>query len=456
MSRKHEYEFLPAALEIQESPPSPIGRAIIYLLILLFSLAVIWSYFGKVDIVAVAHGKIIPGGRDKVIQPLEIGVVHKIHVSEGQQVKRGDVLIELDATNSSADKERTEMELLNTRLEVARLAILLQKTNVNTSLSPQTTSQESLPQATDPFAAYQDTAPNQVALQQSQLESQLNEFSSNIQAIEDQINEQRAKYAVTMKVIKKLRATLPIVTERANALKKLLDSNMGSRQAYLELEQQRIEQQQDIETSKAQLVEIKAAVASAKQRKKAYAAEYRHQQLAQLTEANRKIAALEQELEKVDQRHNLEKLIAPVSGVVQQLAIHTEGAVVTPAQELMRIVPSERHLEVEAWVANKDIGFVNTGQTAEVKVDAFPFTKYGTLDAKLTKMSPDAVPDENLGLVYRAQVLMEKTVIQVEDKLIDLVPGMSVTVEVKTGKRRLLEYFLSPLMEYQDESIRER
>jgi len=145
-----------------------------------------------------------------------------------------------------------------------------------------------------------------------------------------------------------------------------------------------------------------------------------------------------------------------VDGEVQQLDVHTIGGVVTPAQALMVIVPKNAHLEVDAMLSNKDIGFVNEGQLTEVKIEAFPFTKYGVIDGEIENISYDAIEDERLGLVYKMKVLLKETTIQVKDKLINLVPGMAVTVEIKTGKRRLIEYFLSPLMQYQDESVRER
>jgi len=149
-------------------------------------------------------------------------------------------------------------------------------------------------------------------------------------------------------------------------------------------------------------------------------------------------------------------LTAPVSGVVQQLAVHTIGGVVTPAQELMKIVPESESLEVEAWILNKDIGFVEEGQTAEVKIETFPFTKYGTLDAEVIDVSNDAITDEQKGLVYAGRVLLQKSTIRVGEKIVNLTPGMAVTVEIKTGTRRLIEFVLSPLLRYKQESLGER
>ena len=183
---------------------------------------------------------------------------------------------------------------------------------------------------------------------------------------------------------------------------------------------------------------------------------FRSEILSQLAETQRRIEQLKQQRIKAAQRTNLQKLTAPVTGVVQQLAIHTLGGVVTPAQELMKIVPQDQSLEVEAWILNKDIGFIEAGQTAEIKIETFPFTKYGTIDAEIINVSDDAVSDEKRGLVYAGRVRMAKSTIQVGNKTVNLTPGMAVTVEVKTGKRRLIEYVLSPLLKYKNESLGER
>jgi len=441
MKHNHEYEFLPAALEVQETPPSPIGRFIIWLLLLLTGIAIVWAIVGQVDIVATAQGKIIPGGRDKIIQPLEIGVVRKIHVQEGQHVDKGDLLVELDATASGADEARMRRELTLARLEATRLRVLVSD-NVDSSGKA--------------LAGLRDAAPEAYLLQRSLLQSEQGEHAARRAVLENDIKKLQAELEVTQNILGKLQATLPLVTERAVALKEMAEANLGPRQLYLEVEQERLEQKHDILAQKSRLLEIATAIAIAEQQLAAYEAEHKRTVLAQLAESESKINTLENELKKAKQRHRLQRLKAPVSGTVQELAIYTEGGVVTPAQTLMVIVPKESVLEVEAWVANKDIGFVNEGQTAEVKIEAFPFTKYGVIDAELTDISPNAISDEKLGLIYRAKVLLKESKILVKDKWVSLSPGMAVTVEVKTGKRRLIEYFLSPLLKYTDESIRER
>jgi hemolysin D len=368
-----ELEFLPAVLEIQESPPSPVGRTIIFIIIGLFSSALLWSVFGHIDIVAVAQGKIIPSDYSKVIQPLESGIIKKIHVRDGQHVKKDDVLIELDATTTGADRERYSNEYLSALTEVARLQALI-------------TDQ-------DNFTPPKGANAKFVEIQRNRLRDQLTEFRS--------------------------------LQNQAQAYKTLYDKQLVSKIQYLEADRARAQKAQE------------------------HAAEY--------SEAKTRAHSLSQELAKAENRSSQQTLTAPIDGIVQQLAVHTMGGVVTPAQQLMVIAPREGLLEVEAWVDNKDIGFVNPEQEAEIKVEAFPFTRYGTIDGKILALSKDAVPLDKVGLVYAARVSMARSTIWVEnDKEVYLSPGMTVSVEIKTGQRRLIEYFLSPLLQATRESIRER
>ena len=439
---RSETEFLPAALEIQQTPPAPAGRAILWMVVLFFLVALVWAWFGRVDIIAVAHGKIIPGERVKVIQPLEIGTIRAIHVAEGQTVKAGETLIELDPTDSEADRKRLEAELAAALLEAARLRALIE--GVDGDTTPTIFAVEGV----------EDAAA--LAVQNELLRRRLEEFRAQVGALRSERDKGEAEIAALAASITRIEETLPLISKRAAALKALFDKQMAAEHQYLELEEARIDRRQELAVLRHRLREARAANAESDHRLEAYRAEFRGGLLAQRADAERRVAGLREETAKARQRAGRQRLTAPVAGEVQQLAVHTVGGVVTPAQELMRIVPRDAALEVEAWVENKDIGFVREGQRAEVKVDAFPFTKYGLIDAELVKLSDDAVADEQRGLVYSARVLLAETVMEVEAKRVHLSPGMTVTVEVKTGKRRLMEFFLAPLLRYRQESIRER
>lgn len=444
MPKKEELEFLPAALEIQETPPLPISRYILLAIILFFTIAVIWASIGEVDIVGVAQGKIIPSGKVKIIQPLETGVVRNILVKEGEHVQAGQALIELDTTLAGADHASVKEQQLALKLDRASVLTVLASLSDSQPISPAL------------FDELTDATPEQVRVQKERARSRLNEYQARIEALKEERQQRQSERNAVSQRIEQLDATIPLITERAKSLEDMVKKDMMPRVQWLELEQERIEQVKERDVQKNNLASLNAAMANINQRLSAQKAEFETQLLTELADAENRIAAFEQEKVKAEKRVTLQKLVAPVSGKVHQLAVHTIGGVVTPAQELMHIVPDDDAVEVEAWLPNKDIGFVHEGQVAEIKVETFPFTKYGVIDGEVLNVSNDATPDERLGLVYAMRVKMHKTIMQVEEKIINLTPGMAVTVEVNLGKRRLIEYLLSPLLRYKDESVRER
>ncbi len=432
-SNNEALQFLPAALEIQQTPPSPVGRAILWSVMIFFIVAFAWAVIGEVDIVAVAQGKILPTSRIKLIQPLEASVITAIHVSEDVRVKQGDVLIELDATATRADRDRLIAEQQATLQDQLRLRALLQ--------------------ALENGVVAEKTG---ALLVHQRIASEWLDYQSRLDEIRHQIKQKQAERAATQARISQLDATIPLISERAVSLKKLLKKNMVSRTQWLELEQLRVQQTREREIQRKLLIANSAGIASLNERKTTLKANSRSRWLQALAEVEVRLMVNREELQKAERRNIRQQLTAPVAGVVKQLNVYTIGGVVTPAQQLMQIVPEGRSLQIEAWVENKDIGFVKEGQIAEIKIDAFPFTKYGTIDGKIVSLSNDAISSETDGLIYSAQVAMDRTTIRVEGKEVNLSPGMRVSVEAKIGKRRIIEYLLSPLLRYKSESIRER
>ncbi len=431
-----EAEFLPAVLEIQESPPSPIGRAIIWLIVGLFATAAVWATVGKIDIVAVAQGRIIPSGYSKVIQPLEPGVIAAIHVRDGQEVAAGQVLIELDATYNTAEQEKAANEYRAAKVESARLRALLAGTDV----------MEVPPGSDTSF----------VALQQQLLRDQLAEQRARLQAVGEQVAQRRAAADSTKVEIAKLQTTVPMLTQKAEAYKKLLKDQYVAELQYLDAEQARVEAAQNLEAQKKRLIQDQAALAEAQRNYDRMKSDIQQTRMAELTANETKAASLAQEVVKTGQKTVQQRLVSPIDGVVQQLAVHTVGGVATAAQQLMLIVPKEHQLEVEAWLENKDVGFVREGQPVQVKVETFPFTIYGTVGGKVLTVSDDAVQQEKVGLVYATRVSMDRSTLEGGDKPVALSPGMNVTVDIQTGQRRLIEFLLSPLLKSLKESARER
>ena len=435
-----EKDFLPAALEVLETPASPIGRGIIWGIAGFFGIALAWALIGHVDVVVSAPGRLIPKDRVKVVQPAEIGIVRAIHVSDGQHVKAGEVLVELDPTISGAEIEQVERALLMVNTDAARARALL-------SYLDGTGAQLELPDSLEPEAA---------GMQQRLIDSRVREYEASLGSLESQHNERLADRAVAESELARLRATLPLIEEQVSRRRELVELGLSPRLRFLELLERHVSHQKNIEVRQEQLGKVTAAVATTVHQIEQLKQEFQRTILTDLAEALDEGSLQEQELTKVRRRNVMQRLVAPVDGVVQQLAVHTLGGVVQPAEPILVIVPAQRTLIVEALVLNKDIGFIAVGDEVAVKLEAFPFTKYGTIPGRLENLSLDAIRDENLGLVYQAHVSLERETIRVERREVPLSPGMVATVEIKTGTRRLIEFFLSPLLRYRDESLRER
>jgi len=457
-----EHEFLPAALEIIETPPSPASRLIAGSIISFLLIALLWAVFGSVDIIATATGKIVPTGRTKIIQPLDSGVVHAIHVQDGQHVKEGDVLIEIDTTVSAAERDRLQSDHMQAMLDVARLKAALDIDG-------------------DPIAslvAPEGATPTQIDLQKNYLTNQVDEIHAKLSGLDSQIRQHRGDRDSVTANIAKLTQSIPYLEQRAAARDALAKKGYGSKLEYLTTQQDLVEHQQELKVQQGKLDEAEGSLAALKEQRLQAEDEYKHTNIKDLSEAEQKEASLNAQLTQAAQKYRLQTLTAPVDGTVQQLAVHTEGGVVTPAQILMSIVPTDSHMEIEAMISNRDIGFVRDGQEAEIKIDTFNFTKYGLMHGMVQSVSHDSIQREKPAdksesqhhtgdesdtseptgqeLVYSARITLDQAAMQIDDRLVLLEPGMAVTAEIKTGSRHIIEYLLSPLLRHKQMALRER
>ncbi|MEH6422121.1 HlyD family type I secretion periplasmic adaptor subunit [Pseudomonas sp. CGJS7] len=436
-----ELAFLPAHLELIDTPISPLPRWTMRIVIALFCVAVLWACIGQLDIVAVAPGKTVAGSRTKVVQPLETAVVRNILVRDGQTVKRGQLLIELDATASAADFEKAGEELINARLAELRLSAL--SASIDSGRAPALAPGDGLPPA-----RYE--AARQLAL------SQFDTYQARKQNLAAAIAQRQAETQTVQALIGPLEKSAGIARSRAEDYAKLVEGKYVGRHDYLLREQERIAVERDLAAQRSRLHETQSALNGAREELRAMTADMRQQTLDSLRQATEQVRQYTPEVAKTGQRDKFMQLRAPVDGTVQQLAVHTNGGVVTPAQALLAVVPSREALEVEATVLNKDIGFVRRGQTVTVKIESFPYTRYGYLTGTVESVSHDAAQDEQLGLVFPARVRLHGSSFLIDGVRVNLTPGMALSVEIKTGKRRVIDYLLSPLKQHAGEALRER
>lgn len=436
-----EAEFLASSLALQKTPVSPAPRAAIWLLLAFSVLALLWACFGKLDIVASAPGKVIVSGNTKVIQALGAASVREIHVREGDTVQAGQLLLMLDPTEPAADVERLDSDLQAARIHSLKARHVLDAIDRG-RYAP-------LP----PIDGLSAVSVRELA---SKAEASYQEFHSKLTRLQAEIDRHQAELQSIATLIKKLESTLPYTQARAKDYHQLSERQFMSRHAWMEKEQLRLEQEGELATQRSREPEIHAALRESQAQRVALINETRRQLLDDWSEGRQKAAALEQDMVKARSRLQLTRLTAPIDGTVQQLAVHTIGGVVTPAQVLMLIVPRQQTVEIEALLENKDVGFVHPGQAVEIKLEAFPFTRYGTVQGSVEHLSRDAVSDEKRGLLYLAKVRLERDTIDVDGRAEAIVPGMSATAEIKTGQRSVIEYLLSPVLQYKHESLRER
>lgn len=415
--RAEEAEFLPAALALQAQPVSPAARWVARLLIALVLLLVAWSVLGEADIVVMAQGKVTPRGQNKALAAVETARVAALHVEDGQRVRAGELLIELDPRLVDSDRQRSELERGSARLQIARADALLAalEAGAGHARAPQ-------------LAPVPEVPPERWQAAQRHLLDQWRDYGARIARLDGEIQ--------------RLAQELPLAEQRAADYAQLLQTHDVARHAWMDKEQARLE--------------LQGQLADLRNQRAVLAAELRKAAQESRSEAQRLADAAEQELHKSQARGELLRLVAPVDGTVQQLAVHTVGGVVPAAQPLMQIVPADARLLMEATVENRDIGFVREGQEAQVKIDTFEYTKYGTVPGVIEQVSRDAVTDEKRGPVYTVKVRLARDRLTVDGRDAPIAPGMTGSVEIKTGSRRLIEYLLSPLLQHGRESLRER
>jgi hemolysin D len=456
-SRAEEREFLPAALEILETPPSPAGRMLALTLCLIAAIGIAWASFGHLDIVAVAPGKIVAHKRTQLVQPFETSTIRAIMVSPGQKVRAGDALIELDPTAAVAERDRAQKDLDASRLDASRLEAFLDGIALR-------------------VADLAGIDPAEVARAQAQLTAKRAERGAELAAIVHERAQRVAERQALKQTLDKIEQVLPLVAQRAEIRRLAAATQFGSRLLSLEGEQQLIESQSERDIDRSRIAALDAAIDGLGESLAATDAEITAAALTDLSHAREQARSATEALAKANHRVGLQTLRSPIDGSVQQLQVTTIGSVVTPAQQLLCVVPDEDRLEVDAVLENRDVGFVAAGQPVELKIDTYPFTRYGLArgtvlsvdrDAEASPINPVVQGSRRLAdeidnvesserLRYTVHIALEPGSLKVDGHPATLLPGMSVKAEILTGKRRIIEYLLAPLIMHRHEAMKER
>lgn len=443
-------DFSPPLLRLQERPPAPLAGWMLRSLIVLLAGFLLWAAFGRLDIVAVADGKLVPSSYLKIVQPAEQGIVREILVKEGEKVDAGQILIRMDAAMTQADVKAIQADYDNKRLAIRRIDAQL----LGNSFARQ---------RGDPSELY-----SQVAAQ----------YAANVRAYENALAQERAvrdkaqhDLAAAEATKTKLEQVLPHYIEQERAFEKLTQDGFAGRIMATDKRRERIEKEQDLRTQESTIRSNRAVMEQADQKIAQITADYRRQLQTERVDLAAQLQKANQELAKLSHREALLELRAPQAGIVKDLATHTAGTVVAPGTILMTLVPEGDRLVAEVWVSNQDVGFVRAGQPVKVKLVAFQFQKYGLLDGKVLHVNADATEapspntrsdaltgrDRPMGpLAFRALIELASQELLANGQRYVLQPGMQVAGEIKLGTRTIFDYLLSPVQKAFLEAGRER
>lgn len=430
--------FSSAALAMQIRPPSHVVRMATLGIFVMTAISLLFACVAKMDVVVSAQGKVIPAGKSKVIQPLESGVVRAVHVRDGQTVRAGEVLVELDPTSTGADRDKVQREYWEAQADVLRATAQMEGKR---SFAP-------------PAEMPMEIKANQAAILQGRIAEQYAKLAS----LEADMSKRKADVEAIQNNVTQLKSSLPLIAQKYQMREELAKTGHIAQTTVIESKLELINAEKELAVQGSRLKESTANYqASVEQRSQALA-EYRARISTELVEAVKKRDAAHQDYIKANQRWSQQTLKAPIDGVVQQLSVTTVGGVVTAAQPLLTVVPENTPLEIEAQVMNRDVGHLRAGQRVINKIETYDFTRYGYIEGEVLWVGTDAVQDQKLGLVYpvRIKLASTETPDAVNGRKGIVTAGMSVTADIKTDERRLIEYLIAPMLRYKQEALRER
>lgn len=441
-------DFAAPLLRIQQSPPHPLGRRVVLTLACLLAGLLVWSVVGRLDIVAVAEGKLVPQSYVKIVQPPESGIVLDILVHEGESVRAGQVLMRMDALPAEADSKSVDLDLARKRLTLKRIDAELNGTPL-------------LFAATDPPALAAEISA-QYRANRAAVDSALAEERTRL-------TKARAEKAAAERVKHKLQGSLPHYQEQEQAFEKLSKQGFAGPLMVSDKRRERLEKEEDLRAQDHLIESAQAGIAQSERKLVQIDSDARKQLFTERNEIHGSVEKLSQEAAKLSHRRGLLELKASQDGIVKDLATHTAGTVVQPGTVMLTLVPKNELLKAEVRVSNEDIGFVRAGQPVKVKLAAFPFQKYGMVDGVVEHVGADALDAaaQEAGaanaerqtakpLTYKALVALKAMSLNVEGERLDLGAGMQATAEISLGHRSVMEYLLSPVQKAWHEAGRER
>jgi hemolysin D len=422
--------FKPHLVEIEDRPVSPLGRKIMWSILIFMALAVLWLFWGKTDVVVSARAKIIPMGDIKVLQPLSTGAVKKIFIKEGDFIKKDDPLIEIDPTVEESNIEAKKSTLALLEVEAAKIKSLING---------------------KPFRIPTNTPPNIVILIHGMHKAESESIIEQKRQIDQQVKQLEEQIKATEINKGRIENLYRLGIQEKNRLKEVLD--IIAKNDYYQLQKQNMNYKNEISRLSHEILRLQEQISGTKMQKLLIDQDYKKRLYSELAQKEKEIIAYRSEIDMIEYRKQKQIIVSPVDGIVGKIGINTVGAVVTPAEKLITIIPKDVPLQLKATVENKDIGFIKEGMKVAIKIDTFSFQRFGLVDGIVTKIGANAIEDKKLGLVYEVFIEPQKISLMVEGEERYLMPGMSATAELKVGQRRIIELFVYPLIKYFNEGV---
>ena len=431
-ARNDVHEFQPLLVEIEDRPLNPVGRSILWIIFGVIFFGIMWLSFATIDIVVSARGKVVPTGEIKVLQPIETGVISKILVKEGEHVEKDQVLMQIDPSVTQTSLASKDKDLVVHTLECERLSALVE------NRKPKWNQYEHMDAALlneqkDLYLHQRDSlnsSKSQYAMKKSQAEAQYSSAKSDVQRLEGIFQKEQAH-------LKRMEKVLDII----------------ARNDYEELQKNTHNVHEQLNMAHHKERESKQHLKEVEHEAKVYVEQTISTWFNQLLDKQKELRALESEINAIAFQNRQQQIKAPLSGYIGKLMVNTEGGVVTPAEKLISLVPDDAPLIIKATVLNQDRGFITKEMSAAIKIDTFTFQKYGLIEGVVDSIGNDAIEDEKQGLIYEIKVIPTTTSLMIDGKEKRLEPGMNVTTEIKVGKRKIIEFFIYPIIQYMDEGL---
>lgn len=414
------------------------AKALLWGILAVFASLTVWAALARVDDLTRAGGRVIPSAKLQVVQSLEGGIVRTIHVKAGDRVEAGALLVSLSPMQADGDYESRHQQVLSLHARALRLAAELAGR-----------------EPVFPASMRRDSA-TAVAAEQAELLSRRDRHKADLSVLDAQLEQRRREAEDTRAVLATVEAALQVAQAEREIVSTMVERGLEPRLELVRQDGRLVDLEGKRASARLAIPRLQSAITEVRSRREAIVRQYRSDATAELTKVSAELSAQRKVMPALVDRLDRTELRAPVAGIVNRVFASTVGGVTKPGDAIAEVVPGDDQLVVEAHIQPKDIGFVHVGQTARVKLTAYDYAIFGSLEGKVTSISADAVQVDDKQTAYLARVETSTTALDSLGKKLPIIPGMQAEVNVITGNKTVLQYLTKPLVGLKENAFRER